>query len=82
MASTWMSLLIKPSAQGKLKPGYTREELNQVLADKLPPDTEIYIEKTIDKNTKSVKRQPYFSPKEGPDDRRRHKRRGGSHRRL
>ena len=27
----------KAVAQGKLKPGYTREELNHVLADKLPP---------------------------------------------
>ena len=56
-------LIDKALAQGKLKPGYTRDELNQVLADKLPPDTEIYIEKTIDKNTKSVKRQPILVQK-------------------
>ena len=56
-------LIDKAVSQGKLKPGYTREELNQVLADKLPPDTEIYIEKTIDKNTKSVKRHPILVQK-------------------
>ncbi len=56
-------LIDRALAQGKLKPGYTREELNQALADKLPPDTEVYIEKTIDKNTKSVKRQPILLQK-------------------
>ena len=56
-------LIDRALAQGKLKPGYTREELNQALADKLPPDTEVYIEKTIDKNTKSVKRQPILVQK-------------------
>ena len=47
----------KATAQGKLKPGFTREELNQALAGKLPPDTEVYVEKTIDRNTKALKRQ-------------------------
>jgi len=56
-------LIDKAIAQGKLKPGYTPEELNQVLADKLPPDTEIYIEKSIDRTTKSVKRQPLLVQK-------------------
>ena len=34
-----------------------------MLADKLPPDTEVYIEKSIDKTTKSVKRQPVLVQK-------------------
>ena len=42
-------LIDKAVAQGKLKTGYTREELNHVLADKLPPDSEVYIEKSIDR---------------------------------
>ena len=56
-------LIDQALSQGKLKPGYTREEINQALADKLPADTEVYIEKTIDKNTKSVKRQPILVQK-------------------
>jgi SecD/SecF fusion protein len=56
-------LIDKAVAQGKLKPGYTREELNHALADKLPPDTEVYIEKSTDQTTKSVKRQPLLVQK-------------------
>ena len=36
---------------GKLKAGYHREQLNQALADKIPPDDEIYIEKSLNRET-------------------------------
>lgn len=36
---------------GKLKPGYSRQQLNQALADKIPPGDEVYIEKSINRET-------------------------------
>ncbi|MBM4289371.1 MAG: protein translocase subunit SecD [Deltaproteobacteria bacterium] len=56
-------LIDAAKAQGILKPGYTREELNFALAGKLPPDTEIYIERTVDSTTKAVKRLPILVQK-------------------
>ncbi len=56
-------LIDQALAAGKLKPGYTHAELNQALAGKLPPDTEIYIEKSIDRTTKGIKRQPILVQK-------------------
>ena len=48
---------------GKLKPGYTREQLNQALADKIPPDDEIYIEKSIDRETGRLASKPLLLKK-------------------
>jgi SecD/SecF fusion protein len=49
--------------QGKLKPGYTREQLNQALADKIPPEDEIYIEKGIDRETGRLTSKPLLLKK-------------------
>ncbi|MDD2902033.1 MAG: protein translocase subunit SecD, partial [Syntrophales bacterium] len=49
--------------QGKLKPGYTREELNRALADKIPPEDEIYIEKSIDRETGHLTSKPLLLKK-------------------
>jgi len=49
-------LVDKALASGRLKPGYSREELNEALAGKIPPETEVYIEKSIDKQSGRVKR--------------------------
>ncbi|MHB9074656.1 MAG: protein translocase subunit SecD [Desulfobaccales bacterium] len=43
---------------GKLKPGYSREELNQALADKIPADDEIYIEKKVSRDSGRVEKTP------------------------
>ncbi|MFZ5451529.1 MAG: protein translocase subunit SecD [Thermodesulfobacteriota bacterium] len=49
--------------QGKLKPGYTREELNLALADKIPPGDEIYIEKSLDRETGRLVSKPLLLKK-------------------
>jgi SecD/SecF fusion protein len=56
-------LIDKALAQGQLKPGYTNADLNQALAGKIPPDDEVYIEKKVDKQTGTVKRQPLLIQK-------------------
>lgn len=56
-------LIDQALAQGRLKPGYNREELNRALAGKLPPDTEVYLEKTVDRQTGTVKRAPLLLQK-------------------
>ena len=43
---------------GQLKPGYTREQLNQALADKIPADDEVYIEKSINRETGRLESKP------------------------
>jgi SecD/SecF fusion protein len=48
---------------GKLKAGYNREQLNQALADKLPPETEAYIEKTINRETGRLESRPILLKK-------------------
>ena len=48
---------------GKLKPGYTREQLNQALADKIPSDDEIYIEKSIDRENGRLASKPLLLKK-------------------
>lgn len=48
---------------GKLKPGYSREDLNQALADKIPPDDEIYIEKSIDRESGRLVSKPLLLKK-------------------
>ncbi|MBI4796613.1 MAG: preprotein translocase subunit SecD, partial [Deltaproteobacteria bacterium] len=56
-------LIEQATKQGKLKPGYTREELNQALADKIPPDDEIYIEKSIDRESGRLTSKPLLLKK-------------------
>ena len=48
---------------GKLKPGYTREQLNQALADKIPEGDEIYIEKSMDRETGRLTHKPLLLKK-------------------
>jgi SecD/SecF fusion protein len=48
---------------GKLKPGYTREQLNQALADKIPADDEIYIEKSVNRETRRMEAKPLLLKK-------------------
>ncbi len=43
---------------GRLKKDYSHAELNQVLADRIPPEREIYIRKELDKETGRVSKQP------------------------
>ncbi|MCU0579971.1 MAG: protein translocase subunit SecD [Desulfobacterota bacterium] len=43
---------------GRLKEGYNPADLNQALADKLPPEREIYIRKDVDKETGRVSKKP------------------------
>jgi SecD/SecF fusion protein len=51
-------LIEKALKEGKLKPGYTREQINQALADKIPPDDEVYIEKSIDRESGRLVSKP------------------------
>jgi SecD/SecF fusion protein len=48
---------------GKLKPGYSRDQLNQVLADKIPADDEIYIEKSVNRDTGRLESKPLLIKK-------------------
>jgi len=48
---------------GKLKPGYTRQQLNQALADKIPADDEVYIEKSINRETGRMESKPLLLKK-------------------
>lgn len=48
---------------GKLKSGYTREQLNQVLADKIPAEDEVYIEKSINRDTGRLESKPLLLKK-------------------
>ena len=56
-------LIEQAMKQGKLKPGYSREELNRALADKIPPDDEIYLEKSIDRETGRLTSKPLLLKK-------------------
>jgi SecD/SecF fusion protein len=47
----------------RLKPGYTREQLNQALADKIPADDEAYIEKSINRETGRIESKPLLLKK-------------------
>jgi len=49
--------------QGKLKPGYSREDLNHALADKIPLDAEVYIEKSIDRESGRLVSKPLLLKK-------------------
>jgi SecD/SecF fusion protein len=48
---------------GKLKPGYTRQQLNQALADEIPADDEVYIEKSINRETGRMESKPLLLKK-------------------
>jgi SecD/SecF fusion protein len=48
---------------GQLKPGYTREQLNQALADKIPADDEVYIEKSLNRETGRMESKPLLLKK-------------------
>jgi SecD/SecF fusion protein len=43
---------------GRLKKDYSHADLNQVLADRIPPEREIYVRKEIERETGRVSRQP------------------------
>jgi len=49
--------------EGKLKPGYTRQQLNQALADKIPADDEVYNEKSINRETGRMESKPLLLKK-------------------
>jgi len=48
---------------GKLKAGYTREQLNMALADKVPAEDEVYIEKSINRDTGRIESKPLLLKK-------------------
>ncbi len=48
---------------GRLKPGYNRQQLNQALASKIPADDEVYIEKTINRDTGRLESKPLLIKK-------------------
>jgi SecD/SecF fusion protein len=48
---------------GRLKPGYTHEQLNQALANKIPADDEVYIEKSINRETGRLESKPLLLQK-------------------
>jgi SecD/SecF fusion protein len=56
-------LIDKALQDGRLKIGYTREDLNRALADKIPADDEIYIEKSIDRETGRLVSKPLLLKK-------------------
>ena len=49
---------------GRLQPGYTREQLNQALADKIPPEDEVYIEKSLNRETGRLESKPLLTKKQ------------------
>ncbi len=48
---------------GKLKAGYTREELNLALADKIPAEDEVYVEKSVNRDTGRLESKPLLLKK-------------------
>ncbi len=56
-------LIDKAMQDGRLKTGYTREDLNHALADKIPADDEVYIEKSIDRETGRLVSKPLLLKK-------------------
>ncbi len=56
-------LIDKALNDGRLKTGYTREDLNHALADKIPADDEVYIEKSIDRETGRLVSKPLLLKK-------------------
>jgi len=56
-------LIAKALQDGRLKPGYNREELNKALADKIPAEDEVYIEKRINRETGRLESVPILLKK-------------------
>ena len=54
---------------GRLKKDFSHADLNQVLADRLPPEREIYIRKEVDRETGRVSQAAGAAVQQGPDDR-------------
>ncbi|MCX5888707.1 MAG: protein translocase subunit SecD [Deltaproteobacteria bacterium] len=48
---------------GKLKAGYTREQLNLALADKIPAEDEVYVEKSVNRDTGRLESKPLLLKK-------------------
>jgi len=49
--------------KGELKPGYTHEQLNHALAGKIPAGDEIYIEKSLNRQTGRIESNPLLLKK-------------------
>ena len=49
---------------GRLQPAYTREQLNQALADKIPAEDEVYIEKSLNRETGRLESKPLLLQKQ------------------
>jgi SecD/SecF fusion protein len=47
----------------KLKPGYTHDQLNLALKDKIPEEDEVYIEKSINRETGRIESKPILLKK-------------------
>ncbi len=56
-------LIDQATSSGALKPGYTRDELNRVLAGSIPPGDEIYIEKNVNQDTGRLESTPLLIQK-------------------
>ncbi|MBM4276190.1 MAG: protein translocase subunit SecD, partial [Deltaproteobacteria bacterium] len=56
-------LINKALQDDRLKPGFTREELNKALADRIPPEDEVYIEKRINRETGRLESVPILLKK-------------------
>ena len=56
-------LIDKALQDGRLKPGYSPEDLNRALADKIPPDDEVYFEKRVNRETGRIERTPMLLKK-------------------
>jgi SecD/SecF fusion protein len=48
---------------GRLKPGFTKEEVNQTLAGKIPADDEVLFEKRLDRETHRIATLPHLIKK-------------------
>jgi SecD/SecF fusion protein len=57
------SLIDQALKSGRLKPGYTHQQLNQALADKIPPDDAAYIEKSLNRDTGRLESKPLLLKK-------------------
>ncbi|MFP5212371.1 MAG: protein translocase subunit SecD, partial [Acidobacteriota bacterium] len=56
-------LIDKAIERGELKPSYTHEQLNRALAGKIPADDEVYIEKSVNRQTGRVENIPLLLKK-------------------
>jgi SecD/SecF fusion protein len=51
-------LIAEATQSGKLKSDYTPADLNQVLADRLPPEREVFFRKDVERETGRVTKKP------------------------